>query len=116
VQRARRIATRRVELRGAAIAAGDAVLAFTGSANRDPEAFADPDRLDVRRRPARTLAFGYGPHFCAGAALARLEAPLMLGALLARFGDLRLAGPVRFRDNIVFRGPEALRLQPGRAA
>jgi cytochrome P450 len=62
------------EIRGQSIRAGDSVLAAVGSANRDPEAFADPDRLDVGRHPNDHLAFGLGIHFCPGAALSRIEA------------------------------------------
>ncbi|MEO5699622.1 MAG: cytochrome P450 [Casimicrobiaceae bacterium] len=67
-----------------------------GAANRDPQQFPDPDRLDLGRTPNRHVAFGFGIHTCAGLNLARLEGRIAIGALLARFPDYALAGtPVR---------------------
>jgi cytochrome P450 len=86
------------------------VLLLAG-ANRDPSAFADPDRLDLGRRDVRHLAFSQGIHFCLGAQLARLEASLALGALVTRLPGLRLAdASIRWSSNTVLRGPEALQL------
>jgi cytochrome P450 len=65
----------------------------------------------VRRAPTKHLGFGYGPLVCVGAALGRLGAPMMLGALIDRFESITLAAPVRMRDNIVMRGPERLELE-----
>ena len=110
VQRIRRIALHDVELGGREVKQGQPLLNFIAAANRDEQVFEDPDRFDVRRAPTKHLGFGYGPHFCVGAALARMEAPMMLGALIERFGSITLAGPVRMRDNIVMRGPERLDL------
>lgn len=112
VQRNRRRATRDLELAGRRIVRGDRVLAFLGAANRDPAVFPAPDRLDIERPPGRHLAFGHGIHYCVGAALSRLEAPVALGALLRRYRRLDLAaGPVRWKPNIAFRGLEALRVR-----
>lgn len=94
--------------RGAAIRAGDVVLACLGAANRDPEVFADPDGLDLGRNPNPHLAFGLGAHFCPGAQLSRLEARAALPALLQRFPALRLAGAPRRRPTAVLRGLECL--------
>jgi cytochrome P450 len=112
VQRLRRRAREDVELRGRRIRAGDLVMAFNGAANRDPERFPDPDRLDLARGDSGHLSFGHGIHFCVGAALTRIEAPIALNALLRRFPRLRLAGDeqIRWRPNITFRGLEALPL------
>lgn len=112
VQRNRRRATRDIELAGRRIAPGDRVLAFLGAANRDPQVFPDPDRLDIERPPGRHLAFGHGIHYCVGAALSRLEAPLALAALLRRYPRLSLApAGVRWKPNIAFRGLEELRVR-----
>jgi cytochrome P450 len=103
-----RTATTDFEWRDQTIRAGDAVLACLGAANRDPEAFAAPDRFDVARDPNPHLAFGLGTHFCPGAQLSRLEARAAIAALLRRFPRLQLAGaPVR-RSTAVLRGLEHL--------
>jgi cytochrome P450 len=85
------------------IRAGDKIAVWYVSANRDAAVFADPDRFDVTRHPNEHVAFGAGgPHFCLGAGLARLEARLVLGALLERFPELRADGPVqRLRSNFL---------------
>jgi cytochrome P450 len=69
------------------------VVSFYGAANRDPDAFAEPFRFDVRRTPNAHLAFGFGPHFCLGSHLARLELNAMFTAMLRRLPDLEPAGP-----------------------
>jgi cytochrome P450 len=114
VQRVRRVAARDVELSGREIAAGDLVMAFIGAANRDPEVFENPDRFDVRRDPTH-VAFGKGIHFCVGAGLSRIEAPIALNEILLRFPAVRLRDKaVRWRPNITFRGLEALPLELAR--
>ena len=70
---------------GAEIPAGSKVLLLNGSANRDRRQFDDPDRFDVRREVRRHISFGYGAHYCLGAALARLEGRVALAGTLARF-------------------------------
>ena len=86
-----RTATTDVELRGQQLHRGDQLILFYPSANRDEDVFADPDRFDIGRQPNPHLAFGFGPHFCLGAALARLELRVMFREVLARLPDLRLA-------------------------
>jgi cytochrome P450 len=105
------------DIGGITIPAGQRVIPVLGAANRDPEAFADPDRLDLGRPDAnRHVSFGGGPHFCLGAPLARLEARLAIPALLRRFPALELAGePVR-RPTITLRGLDALPISTGPAA
>jgi cytochrome P450 len=105
-----RYATADVELGGAAIRRGDLVRVSVAAANRDPSAFADPDRFDVRRENARQhLAFARGPHVCIGMHLARLEAHTAVGRLLERLPGLRL-DPARpsAPAGLVFRKPPAL--------
>ncbi|MFI9585702.1 cytochrome P450 [Streptomyces sp. NPDC052236] len=83
------------ELCGVPVKKGDSAVAVIASANRDPRAFPDPDRLDIRR-PAGTsvqFGFGHGPHYCIGASLAFAESEVALTALLRRFPDLALAVP-----------------------
>lgn len=89
--------------------AGDRVWILLGAANRDPERFPEPDRLLPERADNRHLAFGYGTHFCVGAALARLEGAVAIGALLRRFPRLAAATDVvRWRPNTTMRGLEEL--------
>jgi cytochrome P450 len=83
-----------IEIGGATIPAGATVFLSLGSANRDEDVFGpDADRFDLARRSAqRQLAFGNGPHFCLGAALARVELQEGIGRLLTRFPGLRFDG------------------------
>ncbi|MCU1615611.1 MAG: cytochrome [Frankiales bacterium] len=90
-----RTATVDTEIRGQVIAAGDYVAMLYASANRDEEIWPDPERFDVTRRQARPhVAFGFGPHVCLGASLARLEARVLFEELLSAYPDFSLAGPV----------------------
>jgi cytochrome P450 len=109
----RRTATRDVELRGQLIRAGDKVVTWYVSANRDEEVFADPFRFDVARKPNDHVTFGKGgPHFCLGAHLAKLEIRVMFEELLPRLADMELTGPVeRMRTNFT----NALKRMPVRA-
>jgi len=96
----RRTATADTTLGGVDIRAGDKVVVYFASANRDPRVFADPDAFDVARSPNDHLAFGHGPHFCLGAALGRHQIRAMFGAVLDRFRAVEPAGdPVRLRSN-----------------
>jgi cytochrome P450 len=82
------------------------VIAGLLAANRDPEQFRDPDRLDITRSSARHLGFGHGLHHCLGAALARLESRIAIPALFRRFPELALATPradIRYIDNWAMR-------------
>jgi cytochrome P450 len=87
-----RTAQRDYEIRGVRIAAGDAVLLSYVSANRDDEVFDEPFRFDIGRNPNKHIAFGYGVHFCLGAALARLEVNSFFSALLPRLKSVELTG------------------------
>jgi cytochrome P450 len=93
-----RRAVRDTRLGGVEIEAGSYVHICIGAANRDPEQFPDPDRLELRREPNRHLAFATGIHACAGMSLARMEAQVAIGRLLQRFARIDPAGmPVRGR-------------------
>ncbi|HEX2118785.1 MAG TPA: cytochrome P450 [Acidimicrobiales bacterium] len=114
-----RIAKEDVEIGGFTVREGEQAVAILGAANRDPEQFPDPDRLDVARTPNRHLAFGGGPHFCLGAALARLEGQIAFGTMLRRLPDLELVTQEpTYRDHYVIRGLNELRVRfsPGAAA
>jgi pimeloyl-[acyl-carrier protein] synthase len=109
VQLTMRIPLEDVELDGHRLAHGQAVIAVLGSANRDPAVFAEPDRLDLGRAGGDHLAFGHGIHFCLGAQLARLEGEVVLGELMRRFPDMRLATDrVRWRRLTFLRGLDRL--------
>lgn len=102
-----------VELSGVRIPADEFVMVSLASANRDPERYPDPDRLDVRRDTAGHLAFGHGVHYCLGAPLARLEGEIAFGALLDRYEHIELAIPperLRWRSSAILRGLEELPL------
>ncbi|MFF7128692.1 cytochrome P450 [Streptomyces sp. NPDC008240] len=106
-----RIALEDVEIRGVRIRAGDAVYVSYLAANRDPGVFTDPETIDFSRSPNPHVAFGFGPHYCPGGMLARLESELLVDALLDRLPGLRLAvppGQVPFKKGALIRGPEAL--------
>jgi cytochrome P450 len=96
----RRTATRDCDLRGVRIRAGDRVVMMYASANRDEDVFDEPQRFDLARDPNPHLAFGFGEHFCLGAALGRLEARVFLEEFFARFARAELTGePARMRSN-----------------
>jgi len=102
----RRTAMRDVELGGQRIAAGDKVVVFYASANRDESVFPDPDTLDVARSPNEHVAFGGGGvHFCLGANLARVEIRALFAEVLARLENLELAGPVERLRSSFINGP-----------
>jgi cytochrome P450 len=92
----RRTATRPVELGGETIAAGDKVVFWEASANRDERVFADPFRFDLRRDPNPHLGFGHGVHHCLGASLARLEIRVVFDELFDRVHSIERTGPVEW--------------------
>jgi len=104
-----RTVTRDLELGGQTLHEGEQVILMYPSANRDASVFDDPDRFDVRRDPNPHLAFGFGPHFCLGASLARLELKVMFSELARRLPDLHLAADTLPRRSSNFiSGPESM--------
>jgi cytochrome P450 len=94
-----------LELGGQKIEKGQFVILLLGGANRDPEVFSDPDRLDVLRSENRHLAFGMGIHYCLGAPLARTEGVIAFETLLRRLPKLRLASEApAWQLNVGLRG------------
>ncbi|MFM9559187.1 cytochrome P450 [Streptomyces caniscabiei] len=96
-----RTATEDLEIGGVTVKAGEYVVPALAVANRDPDHYADPDRLDLTRTPAQQLAFGHGIHRCTGAAMTLLELKIAFPAVLRRFPGLRLAVP---REELTYRG------------
>jgi cytochrome P450 len=86
-----RVAAEDLTIDGVTVPQGTMVVALLGAANRDPAVFPDPDVLDVGRQPNPHLGFGFGPHFCLGAPLARLEVAIALRHFLDRFPAMALA-------------------------
>ncbi|MGH2523781.1 MAG: cytochrome P450 [Anaerolineales bacterium] len=97
------------EYGGAQLRRGDYVLQMLGAANRDPKVFPNPGQFDITRQPNRHLAFAFGIHFCVGAPLARLEAPIAIGTVLRRLPRLRLAAEtIEWEPHGLLRGLGAL--------
>ncbi|WP_397404110.1 cytochrome P450 [Phenylobacterium sp.] len=107
----RRTATRAAILAGQAIRAGDKVVMYFGSANRDPAVFDRPDVLDLSRPENPQIAFGTGPHGCLGQHIARIEIDAMLHEVLTRMTDFRLAAPVEWLASNFISGPKAMPLR-----
>jgi cytochrome P450 len=109
VQLTGRVARGIMQVGGVSVPDGAVLLLLIAATGRDPDAFADPDRFDIRRAPGNHLAFAAGPHFCLGAPLARLEATIALQAFAARVADPEFdpAG-LAYKPNLNLRGPERL--------
>ncbi len=105
------------QLRGQTLAVGDRVYVMLSAANRDPEAYPDPDRLDLQRDGVPQLSFGFGMHMCLGFPLARLEGQIALPAVLARWRRIELALPeaeLDWQESMVFRGMRRMPLSVAR--
>ena len=96
-------------LHGKTLRPGERVFAMINTANQDPSIFEDADHFDIERKPNRHLTFGYGVHFCMGAALARLEGEVTFPRLVQRLPGLRLAAdPIEWHATIIMRGPRVM--------
>ena len=114
IQIATRLPVEDLVLRGQTIRKGQTVVLMLGAANRDPERFADPDRLDVGRLENKHTAFGWGSHFCLGAPLARIEAQIALQLLLQQAPRIQLAGAApQWREDNNLRALRSLRVKAG---
>ncbi len=105
-----------VEMGGKRMRAGQQVVGVVGAANRDPAAFSNPDRLDIRRHEKSHISFGRGIHYCLGASLAKLEGRIAITSLLRRFSSIRLAKEPQQRKQVVLRGVEDLVVEVERPA
>ena len=99
-----RRATEGFEWRGVDVEAGDTVYLSMSAANRDPDVFPDPDRLDLRREPNPHFGFGWGLHHCLGAPLARLESRVLIRKLLDRFPNVEPIGEPAWADSVIGHG------------
>src|SRR5580658_502934 len=115
VQHTARIAPQDTVIGGQQIRKGQAVIAVMAAANRDPERFPDPDRLDIAREDNRHVAFGWGAHFCFGGPLARLESQIAFEEMLKWFPHWSLEpDPLVWRTNLGIRGLTSLHLNLSR--
>ncbi|WP_119730355.1 cytochrome P450 [Thermomonospora amylolytica] len=104
-QMSRRTALTDADINGHPIAAGEQVVILRGAANRDPEVFPDPDRLDLGRMGNRHLSFDGGIHYCLGAPLARLEGAIAFATITRRLRHVETTtDTLRYRDNLIIRG------------
>jgi pimeloyl-[acyl-carrier protein] synthase len=110
-QHTARLAPENIELGGKLIHKRQVVRAVMAAANRDPERFPDPDRLDITRQDNRHVAFGYGAHFCFGAPLARIEGQIAFEEMIRELPNWSLeGGPLVWRTNLGLRGLTSLRV------
>jgi cytochrome P450 len=104
------VITHDLEFMGQQMKQGQPLFQMLGGANRDPAQFPNPDTLDLKRTPNQHIAFGLGIHFCIGAPLARLEAPIALNAILDRMPNIHLAEPVEWNPGVM-RSIQALKVE-----
>ena len=109
VQIIARLAHKNIEISGTTIQEGDRVYCALGAANRDPRIFPNPHQLDITRQGVHSIPFGYGIHFCLGAALARLQGQVAIDTVVQRLPDLKITSDaLQWRENIVLRGLKTL--------
>lgn len=103
-----RIATTDLAVGDLIVRKGQQVITLLAAANRDPDRFDDPDRLDIGRPDNRHLTFSHGIHYCLGAALARVEGQVAISSLLNRFASIEPTEAPTYRDHFVLRGLNSL--------
>jgi cytochrome P450 len=109
VPRGWRIAKQDVELGGETIGQGSLVFPILAAANRDPDAFPQPNRFDIQREMNKHVAFGHGIHYCLGAPLARVEGAVAMQSLLQRFPNLHLStDSLTWKHDVAIRSLESL--------
>ncbi len=109
VQRTARFASKEMKIGDKTIGKGAGVITLLAAANRDPSVFANPENLDITRKENPHVGFGKGIHYCLGAPLARLEAPIVIRMVLEAFPDLKLGeGKAQWNSNTVIRGLKSL--------
>lgn len=113
IQRLSRVITEDFELHGQTLRKGQKAFLMIGAANRDSRQFPEGDRLDLRRQENRHIAFGFGIHYCLGAALGRLEGQIALSTLLRRFPKMKLLEEPERLENVAFRGFKSLNVSLG---
>ncbi|HVG59339.1 MAG TPA: cytochrome P450 [Hyalangium sp.] len=113
IQRLSRVITEDFELHGQTLRKGQKAFLMIGAANRDSRQFPEGDRLDLRRQENRHIAFGFGLHYCLGAALGRLEGQIALSTLLRRFPKMKLLEEPERLENVAFRGFKSLHVSLG---
>ena len=113
IQRLSRVITEDFELHGQTLRKGQKAFLMIGAANRDSRQFPEGDRLDLRRQENRHIAFGFGLHYCLGAALGRLEGQIALSTLLRRFPKMKLVEEPERLENVAFRGFKSLHVSLG---
>jgi cytochrome P450 len=113
IQRLSRVITEDFELHGQPLRKGQKAFLMIGAANRDERQFPSAERLDLRRQENRHIAFGFGLHYCLGAALGRLEGQITLRTLLRRFPKMKLLEEPERLENVAFRGFKSLSVSLG---
>jgi cytochrome P450 len=113
IQRLSRVISEDFELHGQPLRKGQKAFLMIGAGNRDPLQFPHAERLDLRRKENRHIAFGFGIHYCLGAALGRLEGQIALGSVLRRFPQMKLLQEPERLENVAFRGFKSMPVSLG---
>lgn len=101
------------EMHGKTLKEGERVFVMINAANHDPRRFENPELFDITRTPNRHLTFNFGPHFCLGAQIARLEGQIAISEIVRNFPNLRLKREVEYMDTLVMRGTRSMPVYAG---